>query len=228
MMVHNNELALGIIDAQCGFMPLEEGGRIGRPGFGELPVPEGEQIIPSVNALIKAFRQENLFTFTTQDWHPADTAHFSDEPNFTTTWPVHCVGNTPGSEIHIGIETPAGSPRYKRFLKGMEKLKRDEEDTSYSGYNATDPTTKETLPHWLFRQDVGRVVLTGLALDYCVRVTALDLRRKMGLEVTVALDATRGIAPGSIQQTLREFAAAGIRTLSTQEILEEIQAERTA
>jgi nicotinamidase/pyrazinamidase len=224
MIVNNNEIALGIIDAQRGFMPLEEGGRVGREGFGELPVPEGEQIVSPINALIKAARRMNLTTFTTQDWHPSETAHFSTEPNFTTTWPVHCVANTPGAELHPYLQIPFGRSNHMGFVKGYEKLERGEDDTSYSGYFAVGPDGKETLPEWLHKQDVGQVILTGLALDYCVRATALDLRQKMGVDVTVAFDATRGIADESIYQTLQEFAANQIHILSSEEVLQSLGA----
>jgi nicotinamidase-related amidase len=66
--------AFGLIDAQRGFMPAEEGERLGLPGFGELGVPRGEEIVANANALLSAC----VIRFTTQDWHPRETAHFAD------------------------------------------------------------------------------------------------------------------------------------------------------
>src|SRR5437879_3300786 len=126
------QYALGIIDAQRGFMPAEEGGRLDKLGFGELPIPHGERIVPNINQLIGEFTAKQLAVFTTQDWHPLETAHFSDDPNFNTTWPVHCVQRTPGAELHPEIEYGFS---VKQFLKGFEPLKNGADDTSYSGYN---------------------------------------------------------------------------------------------
>ncbi len=211
-----NKIALGIIDAQRGFMPTEEGERLGRDGFGELAVPDGEQIVEPVNRLLKGFADKGLPEFTTQDWHPHDTAHFSEQPDFCTNWPVHCVKGTPGAELHPEIEVPA---RAMRFIKGTEPLVRGEDDNSYSGYYAENPTTGASLPEWIERNKITEVALGGLALDYCVGKTALDLRQKLGLEVTVVTDACRGITEESSQAMLDQFAQTGINTVTTDQLL---------
>jgi nicotinamidase/pyrazinamidase len=216
-------LALGIIDAQRGFMPAMEGERLGVEGFGELPVEGGEQIIEPANRLIAAFARLNWPVFTTQDWHPRETAHFAEEPNFTTTWPVHCVAGTPGAELHPDIKRPGLGFAYTRFIKGFEPLERGEDDTSYSGYNAVNQQTGETLPDWLKRQQVSGIVMGGLALDYCVRASALDIRQRMDLPVTVVTDATRGIADPTIAKTLEEFTDNGIQTTTIQEFLAQMR-----
>ena len=213
-------VAVGIIDAQRGFMPSTEGQRLGVPGFGELPVANGEQIVPSVNRLLGAFATRGYMTFTTQDWHPAETAHFSSQPDFTTTWPVHCVGGTPGAELHPGVVVPASTVRIR---KGMERLERGEDDRSYSGYYGMDDGG-EYLGNILRQRGITRVVLGGLALDYCVGRTALDLRTKLGLDVTVAIDATRGISDASVGAMLGQFEATGIKVATTDEILAGLQA----
>lgn len=216
-----SEIALGIIDAQRGFMPAEEGKRLQVGGFGELPVTDGERIVDPVNRLLGGFTLYNLDIFTTQDWHPARTAHFSDNPDFRTSWPRHCVDGTAGAELH-----PEVGPldTRTRFIKGFEPLEHGEDDTSYSGYFAVDPLTNLRLPEWLAKHEVNTVVLGGLALDYCVGKTAIDLRDKLGLGVVVALDASRGIAPDSVDQMLEAFAAKGIRTGSTESVLASLEA----
>lgn len=204
--------ALGIIDGQRGFMPLEEGQRLHIEGFGELPVPCGEQIVESTNRLIDAYSDLGYPVFTTQDWHPKLTAHFSDEPDFSTNWPIHCVGDTPGAELHPEIKTPASTVR---FIKGFEPLEKGEDDTSYSGYYAKNPVDDQTLPEWIKENGITEVLLGGLALDYCVGKTALDLRQKLGLQVIVALDAAKGINDSSTTAMLEQFAANQVQTTTT-------------
>lgn len=214
-------IALGIIDAQRGFMPAEEGERLGLPGFGELGVNNGERIVPKINALLGAFAVRNLPTFTTQDWHPVDTAHFADEPNFNTSWPVHCVAYTEGAKIHPGINLPENSTA---FYKGREKLERGEDDTSYSGFNAIRFSDDLELPVWLERKQVTTVALGGLALDYCVKATALDLRQKMGLDVIVIADTTAPVAQETGLQAIDELEASGVQIATTDEILRKLTA----
>ncbi|MDB5184991.1 MAG: isochorismatase hydrolase, nicotinamidase/pyrazinamidase [Candidatus Saccharibacteria bacterium] len=217
-----NQTAIGLIDVQRGFMPAEEGQRLETHGFGELPVPEGEQVIPALNRLVGAYAAAGAGVFTTQDWHPHVTAHFSDQPNFTTTWPKHCVDGTPGAELHPGLVLPG---RHIRFIKGFEPLERGEDDLSYSGYYAEDPTTGHSLPDWLTARDIKTVILGGLALDYCVGETALDLRQKLGLEVIVALDGTRGIAEDSNASMLARFEEAGVLLSTTEALVNQLEAQ---
>ncbi len=212
------ETVLGIIDAQRGFMPAAEGEKIDAAGFGQLPVTDGQRIVPVVKRLLFAMGAEN--TFTTQDWHPDQTAHFSENPDFSTNWPVHCVGGSQGAELHPALESAFGT-RVTRFYKGQEALQDGKDDLSYSGYyGKTDDQL--TLPEWLTERKTKAVILGGLALDYCVGKTALDLRTKMNLEVTVAVDATRGIADESVEAMLKQFDEAGIKVMTSDEILERI------
>lgn len=214
------ERALGIIDAQRGFMPKAESDRLGLEGFGELPVNDGETIVGPINALIGAFVLRAYDTFTTQDWHPYRTAHFSDRPDFKSTWPRHCVAFTNGAELHPHINIPSSNTR---FVKGFNVLTDVNNDDSYSGFNAVDLDTGIYLPEWLRNRNIEEVVIAGLALDYCVRSTALDLRQKLGLNVIVAIDATRGIDATAIEDTLSEFEATGVNIANTNELLESME-----
>lgn len=208
--------AFGLIDAQRGFMPVEEGSRLDVEGFGELPIAEGEQIVPNVNALLAELAVRRFANFTTQDWHPENTAHFSDNPNYNTTWPRHCVANTPGAELHPDI---AAAETAERFLKGQEPLTDGKDDISYSGYNGVNKEGMG-LPEWLERRGITFVALGGLALDYCVGLTAIDLKQKTDLEeVVVVTDATRPVAPETGQHMLERFDELGIRTVTTDELL---------
>ncbi|MEO7904303.1 MAG: hypothetical protein ABIR91_00755, partial [Candidatus Saccharimonadales bacterium] len=99
-MEKNTKAGFIIVDAQRGFMPATEGERLRMAGFGELGVDGGENIVAPLNRLTVAFGKLGAAIATTQDFHPATTAHFADEPNFVNTWPVHCVAGTPGSQLH--------------------------------------------------------------------------------------------------------------------------------
>lgn len=213
------KIAFGVIDAQRGFMPEEEGNRLRIDGFGELPIVNGEAIVPNANRLLDAYHSNGGLTFTTQDWHPLDTAHFSNNPDFKTTWPPHCVANTAGAELHPGIVLP---PSNERFIKGMDRLARGEDDNSYSGYYAENDMGI-ALPDYLQRRGVTEVILGGLAIDYCVGLTAIDFKEKIGLEVVVAVDATKGITPKTTADMLDRFKDLGIQTALTEELLTDIE-----
>ena len=204
-------IAYGIIDAQAGFMPAH----VAVAGTGELGVSEGDLIIPVVNRLTQYALDQGWHVFTTQDWHPAQTAHFSATPNFTTTWPVHCVAGTAGAAIHPEIVVPAGATP---FHKGMDVLSDGADDTSYSGYYAqTDAGL--SLPAWLAQHQITQVYLVGLAFDYCVGSTALDLAQQCGVAVHVIIDATRPVAIASQQMMLARLAAAGVTVGTMNEVV---------
>jgi len=204
-------IAYGIIDAQAGFMPVH----VDVAGTGELGVSEGDLIIPVVNRLTQHALDQSWHVFTTQDWHPAQTAHFSATPNFTTTWPVHCVAGTAGAAIHPEIVVPAGATS---FHKGMDVLSDGADDTSYSGYYAQTDNGL-TLPVWLAQHQITQVYLVGLAFDYCVGSTALDLAQQCGVAVHVIIDATRPVAIASQQMMLARMAAAGVTVITMNEVV---------
>lgn len=212
--------ALGIIDAQRGFMPEAEGLRLGAKGFGELAVPDGEYIVPAVNGLLAAFAAKGLKTFTTQDWHPHSTAHFSETPDYVNNWPRHCVGGTNGAKLHPLINLPLST---EHFYKGFEPLNDASEDLSYSGFYAADEARLQTLPEALRAADIQTLYLGGLALDYCVGKTALDFKKNLGINVIVAIDATKGIGEESSQAMLAEFARAGIKTALSADVIRDLE-----
>lgn len=204
-------IAYGIIDAQSGFMPAHAD----VAGTGELGVSEGDLIIPLVNQLTQSALGRGWDVFTTQDWHPTQTAHFSATPNYTTTWPVHCVAGTAGAAIHPEIAVPASATI---FHKGMEVLNDGADDTSYSGYYA-QTETGVSLPAWIAQRQITQVYLVGLAFDYCVGSTALDLVQRCGVAVSVIIDATRPVAIVSQQTMLARMAAAGVTVTTTNEVM---------
>jgi nicotinamidase/pyrazinamidase len=202
--------ALGIIDVQNGFMPKSA---TDRAGFGELPVAKGEQIVPVINNLIKQARIGGLAIFSTQDWHPETTAHFDKDGGI---WPVHCVAGTPGAELHPDLDTDG----ITRFKKGRAPLLRPtDRDLSYSGFYATN-LSDQTLPSWLGQKDIQMVYLTGLAFDYCVAATALDLKRQF--DVTVIEDATRPVDQATALEKRVELLNAGVRIVNAETAIKEL------
>jgi nicotinamidase/pyrazinamidase len=129
----------------------------------------------------------------TRDWHPPDHCSFSARGG---PWPAHCVAGTPGAELHPSV---AGMEFDRIQNKGTE---RDRE--AYSGFDATD------LAGYLRDRGVERVLVTGVATDYCVRATALDAVRA-GFATTVLTDAVAAVElePGDGGRALGEVAAAG-------------------
>jgi nicotinamidase/pyrazinamidase len=158
------------------------------PG-GSLPVPDGDQVVPVVNRLAARFRT----VVTTQDSHPEDHSSFVEQGG---PWPVHCVEGSHGWELHPDLRV---SPAFRVF-KG-----RDRELDGYTGW------TPE-LARYLRELGVRRVVVSGLALDYCVRATALDARAA-GYETVLLTDATRPVEvrPGDGERALDDLRAAGVR-----------------
>lgn len=209
-------IGFGVIDAQRGFMPAEVGAVLGVAGFGELGVAEGDVIVPLVNRVMAEVTARGGYVFTTQDWHPAATAHFSATPNFTTTWPVHCVAETAGADFHPQLVFPTGTAH---FRKGMDVLVRGEDDTSYSGYYATDANGAR-LPDVLRAQGVTTLYLAGLALDYCVGSTALDMVQHLGIPVVVLLDATRPVAATTGAAMVERFGQMGVAVAQCADLLQ--------
>ena len=162
------------------------------PG-GALAVPDGDAVVDTVNRMAS----EASFVVATRDWHPPDHGSFAAHGG---RWPVHCVQGTPGAELHPGIDA---SQIDVVVAKGQVS---DRE--GYSGFEGTD------LERLLSEHGVDAVDVAGLALDYCVKATALDARRA-GLNVTVHRGATRAVevSPGDGERAVEELRAAGVEVV---------------
>lgn len=176
--------ALLVVDVQVDFCP-----------GGALAVPDGDAVVPVANALANSGDFD--LVVATRDWHPAGHGSFTtaDPPG---PWPVHCVQDTPGAELHAGLDAGAIDVRID---KGTV--------TDTEGYSGFDGTHLAAI---LREHDVDEVTVVGLATDYCVRATALDARAE-AFAVTVATDGTRAVelAPGDGERALAELRAAGVR-----------------
>jgi nicotinamidase/pyrazinamidase len=177
--------------------------------LGALSVKGGEALIPGVNGAAWTAIRAGAFVAYTQDWHPVHTPHFAQDGGI---WPVHCIGGAWGSALHPDLEIVGPSVR-----KGT-----DGED-GYSGFTTRDPTTAAETPTELDAllrvRDIERVVICGLATDYCVKSTALDAAR-LGYATTVLVDAVAAVdlEPGDGEAALAELRAAGIELARWSEV----------
>jgi nicotinamidase/pyrazinamidase len=159
------------------------------PG-GALAVPDGDAVVEPVNRLAS----EASFVVATRDWHPPDHGSFAEQGG---QWPIHCVQGTPGAELNPGIDVAEIDEVIdKGQLRGSD---------GYSGFEGT------RLEQLLRSRGVDTVEVAGLALDYCVRATALDAKRA-GFDVVVHRGATRAVEvePGDGERAVQELRAAGI------------------
>jgi nicotinamidase/pyrazinamidase len=168
---------------------------------GSLYVREGEDVVPLINEEIDRSRGDGALVVYTQDWHPETTPHFQKDGGI---WPVHCVQRTWGAELHPGLRVVEG---------GLVRKGVGGED-GYSGFSVRDPESGERGPTGLeallLGHGIERIVLAGLATDYCVKETALDGIR-LGFEVTILGDAVRAVdlEPGDGDRALEAAVAAG-------------------
>jgi nicotinamidase/pyrazinamidase len=185
--------ALIVVDVQNDFADPEGG----------LSVAGGDAIIPTINREIVEAWGDDALVIATQDWHPPTTPHFAKDGGI---WPVHCVADTWGAELHPEMALPDDAPLVRKGVNGED---------GYSGFTMRDPRTSETMPTeleaLLRAAAVTRVVVVGLATDYCVKATALDADR-LGFETTVLTDsiAAVNLEPGDGDRALDEMRAAGI------------------
>ncbi|HEX3648934.1 MAG TPA: isochorismatase family protein [Pseudonocardiaceae bacterium] len=182
--------ALIVVDVQNDFC---EGG--------SLAVTGGASVAAAVSAHLAGTPYDQVVA--TRDYHTDPGSHFSDRPDFVSTWPVHCVRGTSGASFHPELDV---APVAAVFSKG-------EHAAAYSGFEGT--TTDGTpLAEWLRTHDVDRVDVVGIATDHCVRATAVDAAR-VGLRTTVLLDLTAGVAQTTVDSALTEMDEAGVTLIGS-------------
>jgi nicotinamidase/pyrazinamidase len=169
--------ALVIVDFQNDFTP-----------GGALAVPHGDEIAARINEL--AASGDYDLVVATRDWHPPD------HQSFARQWPVHCVADTEGAQLHPALDQ-------SRVDVIVDKGTAVDTD-GYSGFEGTD------LEELLRSRGITQVTVVGLATDYCVKNTAMDALRA-GFQVTVDTNAVRGVEvePGDSERALAEVRAAG-------------------
>ena len=182
--------ALIIVDVQNDFC---EGG--------SLAVTGGAGVASGISDALESGGWDHVVA--TQDYHVDPGAHFSDHPDFLDSWPRHCVVGTTGADFHPNLATDRVE---SVFHKG-------EHAAAYSGFEGRNDEG-EGLADWLRSRDVTSVDIVGIATDHCVRATALDAVAA-GFATTVLLDLTAGVASGTTEAALQEFATASVATTGT-------------
>ncbi len=167
---------------------------------GSLSVRGGEAVVPAANAEIAAARAAGALVVYTQDWHPESTPHFAKDGG---VWPVHCLAGSWGAALHPVLD-----------VDGPVVRKGSAGEDGYSGFTMRDPMTGATVPTeldaLLHERGIRRVVVVGLATDYCVKATGLDARA-LGYSTTVLRSAIAAVElqPGDGERALDELRAAG-------------------
>ncbi len=174
--------ALLVVDVQNDFLP---GGALG--------VADGDAVVPVLNGYLARFTAAGLPIFATRDWHPADHCSFTAQGG---PWPAHCVQETRGAEFAPGLALPDAVSLVAKAI-GTAK-------DSYSGFEDTG------LAEELRAAGITRLLVGGLATDYCVLNTVLDGLRE-GFEVLLLVDAIRAVEvhPGDGDAAIARMAAAG-------------------
>lgn len=183
--------ALLIVDVQRDFLP---GGRLG--------VPDGDAVMPVLNRYIATARAKGLPIFASRDWHPRDHCSFKARGG---PWPEHCVAGTPGAAFAEELQLPSDTVI-------IDKATRQDAD-AYSAFSGT------TLAEQLRRRGVKRLLVGGLATDYCVLNTVRDALRE-GFGVILLEDAIRAVnvKPGDGERAQREMENGGAVAATYEEL----------
>lgn len=204
--------ALLLIDIQNGFCP-----------GGNLPVPDGDQVVPVANKLIDSGRYD--LVVASQDWHPAGHGSFasahpgkkafemgmlSGKPQMM--WPDHCVENTEDAKFHADLH--AGSVDF------IQQKGQNPTVDSYSAFRDNDQAALTGLAARLRAEGVTELDLCGLATDYCVKFSALDAVEMLpGVTVRFIEDASRGIDPAGVKAAIDEMRTRGVAIIDSEDAL---------
>jgi len=186
----DKQTALVVVDVQNDFCP-----------GGALPVKDGNKVIPILNKYIERFRKIGAPILFTRDWHPPDHSSFKAQGG---PWPPHCVQNSDGARFHADLHIPT---------EGEVISKADKKDEAYSFFEGTDLARK------LKERGIRRLLVGGLATDYCVKETVSD-GLKYGFEVFHLDDASKGVNVnlGDSERALQEMVAMGAKRIKLQDL----------
>lgn len=212
-MLQTERSALIVVDVQNGFT-----------SGGNLAVAQAERIIPTINQLADHF--DNIVL--TQDWHPANHISFVEQHpqqkaydviqldyGPQVLWPSHCVQDTEDAEFHPDLNIPTAQLIIRKgFHSHID---------SYSAFMEADHKTTTGLAGYLRERQIDTVYIVGIATDFCVAWTAMDVAR-LGFKTFVISDATKAIdLDGSLQHAWQEMLAAGVKRMVSKDILDSPQ-----
>ncbi|MGO2539574.1 isochorismatase family protein [Specibacter sp. AOP5-B1-6] len=199
--------ALIIVDLQNDFC---EGGSLAVDGGADLATQISELMENSLDL---------DFVVATQDWHVDPGAHFSDTPDFRTSWPVHCVAGSKGAALHRNLDTEDIDAYFRKgkfdaAYSGFDGLLAPEDEVAVGEREAHEAAEEDaeapvSLDDWLRENEVDDVVIVGIATEHCVRATALDAVNA-GYNTTVLREYITGIDEDAIEEALEELEDAGV------------------
>lgn len=184
--------ALVIVDVQNDFC---EGG--------SLAVPGGAATAAAISRYLAAEGRRYACVVASRDYHIDPGGHFSSNPDYSRSWPAHCVVGTEGAQFHPDFDT---SRVEAVFSKGARSA-------AYSGFEGADDAGTP-LGTWLRERGVGAVDVVGIATDYCVRATAIDAARE-GFTTRVLLPLTAEVDPVTTAAALEQMREAGVELIGT-------------
>ncbi len=206
--------ALLLVDIQNGFCP-----------GGNLPVPDGDKVVPVANRLIEEGGYDVIVA--SQDWHPEDHGSFASrhpgknpfemgelcgQPQML--WPDHCVQGTADAEFHPDLKTDE--------IDYIQQKGENPAIDSYSAFRDNDKAAITGLAGYLRAQQINELDICGLATDYCVKFSALDAVEMLpGVQVCFIEDASRGIDPKGVKAAIEEMRAQGIGVVKSRQILKD-------
>lgn len=171
--------ALIIVDVQHDFCP---GGALG--------TDRGNEVAEKISSL----QTEYDTVVATQDWHIDPGSHFAEDPDFVDSWPVHCIADSYGAQMHEAI-----GPAQAYFRKG-------EYTAAYSGFEGA--ANGVLLAEWLREHNIDAVDIVGIATDHCVQATAADALKE-GFSVRVLSEYCSPVDPDRGDAALAKLGKAG-------------------
>lgn len=201
--------ALIVVDVQNDFC---EGG--------SLAVDGGSDVAAAISEHIEQHHGDYEAIVGTLDWHISPGSHFSEDPDFRTSWPVHCVAETKGADTHDEFETDRieawfRKGEYEAAYSGFEGVLAPETSTPLGAVEEEDEAEDEEpigLDDWLRDREIEAVDIVGLAADHCVRATALDAA-DAGYETRVLLSLSAAVSPDSLEDVIDELDDAGVEVV---------------
>lgn len=195
--------ALIIVDVQPTFC---EGGELGVEG--------GNAVAERIAEYVETHRNEYSYVATTQDWHVEPGRHWSDDPDYVDTWPVHGKAGTANAGLHpaiaaLGIGHHFKKGQYSPSYSGFEGLEDNTDRIPTREEVAADLTAGRTLANALEAVGITRVDVVGLAESHCVKETALDAR-KLGYETHVIEELTEPVSEELGVDARRQMREAGV------------------
>lgn len=191
---------------------------------GTLAVKDSDAVIEVANNVIALCQENNITVIATQDWHPANHMSFAENSGQKVGelgelngipqvwWPNHCIQGEFGAEFHPLLNQSA--------IQAIFRKGENPQIDSYSAFFDNDHKSKTHLDDWLTEQKIQRLIVMGIATDYCVKFTVLDALA-LGYETYVIIDGCRGvnIQKDDSQQAFEEMAGKGAKLILQSEII---------